>query len=398
MGPRRRAFTLAELMIVVAIIGILLALLVPGFSGAWAVAYSTQCQLNLKHIYEAFIIFDGSEMAKGTVAEGYLFPDAEFWPGIPYLACPESQVFTCPCADVSPYEFANDRPVNPGSGGGSGGDPEAWPPLPPGAPTAAPEGERKDLNEFLRELRYVHRVRGFEVGFADPSHQGLGHMNLGTREGEDGRGKYIEIGLDDNSPVTAAYLDTDGHDGVIRLIQQNDGKVIAKLMKYSCGELNCVLYKNEPLFVSPADPAYVTSPGADGYGYLGPGASKNGMEVVLYESAVQGGAPGSDGGGGSGLGPYGMRRSLGLWAVRISSNYGMVRGVERFPPGAAKPLVMDFTHRIVDPTAPQFTDYLYGSARHSNQINVLFTDGSIQPTDPSSLDPLMPGNERLYWR
>jgi prepilin-type processing-associated H-X9-DG protein len=384
-------------MIVIAIIGILLALLVPGFSGAWAVAYSTQCQLNLKHIYEAFIIFDGSEMAKGTVAEGYLFPDAEFWPGIPYLACPEPQIFTCPCADISPYEFANDRPVNPGSGGGSGGDPEAWPPLPPGSPTAAPEAERRDLDEFLRELKYACRNRGFEVGFADPSHQGMGHMNLGTREGEDGRGKYIEIGLDDNSPVTAAYIDSDGHDGVIRLIQQNDGKVIAKLLKYSCGERNCVVYKNEPLFVSPADPASVTTPGAEQYGWLGPGASKNGMEVVLFEGQAPSGTPGSGGSSGSGVGPAGMRRSLGLWAVRISSNYGMARGVERFPPGAAKPLVMDFTHRIVDPTAPQFTDYLYGSARHSGQINVLFTDGSIQPMNPSSLDPLMPGNERLYW-
>jgi len=385
-------------MIVVAVIGILLALLVPGFSGAWAVAYSTQCQLNLKHIYEAFIIFDGSDMAKGTVAEGYVFPDAEFWPGIPYLACPEPQVFACPCADVAPYEFANDRPVNPGSGGGSGEDPEAWPPLPPGPPPPPPEPERRSLDEFLRELRYACRNRGFEVGFGDPSHQGMGHMNLGTREGEDGRGNYIEIGLDDNSPVTAGYIDSDGHDGVIRLYQQTDGQVIAKLMKYSCGERNCVVYKNEPLFTSPADPASVTTPGAEQYGWLGPGTSKNGMEVVLFDPEEQEGTPGSGGGSGSGVGPYGVRRSLGLWAVRISSNYGMARGVERFPPGAAKPLVMDFTHRIVDPTVPQFTDYLYGSARHSGQINVLFTDGSIQPMAPSSLDPLMPGNEQLYWR
>jgi len=396
MAPRRLAFTLVELMIVIAIIGILLALLVPSFSGAWAVAYSTQCQLNLKHIYDAFIIFDGSEMAKGTVAEGYVFPDAEFWPGIPYLACPEPQVFTCPCADVAPYEFANDRPVTE-TGSDWGGDPEAWPPLPPGAPTPARDLERKDLSEFLPDLKYACRNRGFEVGFADASHQGMGHMNLGTREGEDGQGKYIEIGLDDNSPVTAGYIDSDGHDGVIRLYQQTGGKVIAKLLKYSCGEYNCVVYKGEPLFVSPSDPAAVTTPGSDRYGWLGPGTSKNGMEVVLFDPGDLGGTPGS-GSSGSNLGPYGMRRSLGLWAVRISSNYGMARGVERFPPGAAKPLVMDFTHRIVDPTAPQFTDYLYGSARHSGQINVLFTDGSIQPMDPSSLDPLMPGNERLYWR
>jgi prepilin-type processing-associated H-X9-DG protein len=386
---------LAELVIVIAIIGILLALLVPGFSGAWAVAYATQCQLNLRHIYEAFIIFDGSEMAKGTVAEGGLFPDAEFWPGIPYLACPEPQVFACPCADASPYEFANDRPVDPETGGPSGWDPEAWPPLPPVSPTPPPQPDRKSLDEFLQKLRYVHRVRGFEVGFADPAHQGLGHMNLGTREGADGRGQYIEIGLDDNSVVTANYMDNDGHDGIIRLYQQSDGQVIAKLMKYSCGELNCVLYKNEPLFTSPADPAYVTNPADPGYGHLGPGASKNGMEVVLSDNEEQA-PPGSGGSSGGGYGPGGMRRSLGLWAVRISSNYGMTRGAEKFQAGPPKPLIMDFSRRIVDPTVPQFTDYLYNSARHSGQINVLFTDGSIRPVAPSALDPLMPGNERLY--
>jgi prepilin-type N-terminal cleavage/methylation domain-containing protein/prepilin-type processing-associated H-X9-DG protein len=391
MLNRRRAFTLVELMIVIAIIGVLLAMLVPFVGGAWSLASSMQCQLNLKHIYEAFVVFDADDMAKDIIGPSAFYPEAEFWPGIPYIACSEASIFSCPSTESSPWEFAPDAPGDTQPGG----DPGAWspPPLPP--PSQAPaDPQQKDLKEFLNDLRYVHRVRGFEVNFGDPAHQGMGRMNLGTREGQDGRGRYIEIGLDDNSPVTESYMNTDGHDGIIRIYEESDGRVTAKLMKYSCAELNCVLYKNEPLFIGPGDPPGVATPGNNAYGHLGPGASKQGMEMELSGAEDEGGSAGGAGGGASGR--KAMRLALGRWAAGLSSNYGITRGAENFQRGVSKPLVMDFTRHIVDPKEPQFTDYLYRSARHSGYINVLFSDGSIESVEPFLLDPLMPGNEALY--
>ena len=51
----RRAFTMVELMIVIAIIGILFAMLMPGITGAWGVAQMTQCQTNLSMLHKAWV-------------------------------------------------------------------------------------------------------------------------------------------------------------------------------------------------------------------------------------------------------------------------------------------------------------------------------------------------------
>jgi len=394
MLNRRRGMTLIELLVVVTIIAVLLAMLMPFVGGAWSLAASMQCQLNLKHIYEAFVVFDADDMAKDVIGPSAFFPEAEFWPGIPYIACSDASFYSCPSTEASPWEFAPPPPVDP-QPGDVPGDPGDWSaPTPPSQP---PEDKpHKDLTQYLNDLRYVHRVRGFEISFADPAHQGLGHMNLGTREGQDARGKYIDIGTKDCSPVLADYLDSPsgGNDGIVRIYEEADGRVTAKLMKYWCGEFNCVLYKNEPLFTSPADPPSVTTPGDKAYGWMGPGSTKQGMEVELSAGDDENGA--GDGGAANAAAWRAARRAFGLWAARISSNYGITRGCETFQRGASKPLIMDFTRRIVDPQEPQFADHLYQSARHSGYINVLFSDGSIESVEPFLLDPLMPGNERLY--
>jgi len=70
---RERAFTLLELMVVVAIIGILIALLMPSVSSAWDMARMTQCQNNLADLFKAQMswIADRDATSEGTLNAGW---------------------------------------------------------------------------------------------------------------------------------------------------------------------------------------------------------------------------------------------------------------------------------------------------------------------------------------
>jgi prepilin-type N-terminal cleavage/methylation domain-containing protein/prepilin-type processing-associated H-X9-DG protein len=110
---RERAFTLLELMVVVAIIGILIALLMPGVSSAWDMARMTQCQSNLADLFKAQMswIADRDATSEGTLNAG--------WAGTlqMYLEGKGSQL-RCPSALI----------LSTGAGGGGTGGGGGMPP------------------------------------------------------------------------------------------------------------------------------------------------------------------------------------------------------------------------------------------------------------------------------
>lgn len=92
----KSAFTLAELLIVIAIVGVLLAILVPAVSSAWDAAAMTRCQLNLSFLWQA----QNSRRAdKGQS----LFTAGGAWPSMlaPYLERSQN-VFRCPLGPERP--------------------------------------------------------------------------------------------------------------------------------------------------------------------------------------------------------------------------------------------------------------------------------------------------------
>ena len=287
MLRRAPAMTLLELLVVVAIIGILLGLLIPGLGTAWDVALDTQCKSNLHRIFQAFGVFAAGGDTGRVLGVSQFYPRVEYWPAVPYIVCEDARIFSCPQADAQPREPGEDDPFDPavfgtGGSGGSGGTGGGTTPPPPPPPSGPDDYSR--LDEVLGDLKYACRNRGFEISFADPGHQGLGRMNLGTRRGQNERGKYIEIGTKDCSPVDEAYFKPgSGNDGIIRVQEDADGRITATLVAYWCAEKNCVLYRGEPLFVSPSDPPDVRNPASIYYGWMGPGSSKQGMEVELSE-------------------------------------------------------------------------------------------------------------------
>jgi len=330
----RGAFTLVELLVVIVILGLLLALLLPAGQRAWAVARFTICRNNLYHIYQTFGTAAADARLTSTGGKTLFFPKPDAWWVTAIQYSETSNILTCP--EGSEEVSADGRHVE-----------------------VATEGNP------LSRLLYVCRNRNFQVPFDDPAHQGFGHMNLGTWKGSDARGEYIDIGVNDNAPIPEDYWNDGGaesHDGIIRIYLDVGGETIAKLMRYSCGEKNCVMFDGKPLFTGPGD---TDDPSSEMYGWMGPGDSKVGMEVSLGATGV--------------------------------CSYGMAKGAELFGTGHHKILVMDYDKSIVDPTISASHDLLLKAGRHMGKINILFTDGSIISFGPTEIDPLIPRNKAYFW-
>lgn len=327
---RRPGFTLTELMVVLAIIVLLVTILPPSLSRALALSRATVCRNHLHEISTA-LATDRARLRMAGWSSASDFPSADEWPGIPYSTCPMEDLYLCPeeegAARVAlmgdPLSHLVYRNI----------DSSSWKP-----------------------------PRNIEIRFSDPGHQGLGNMHLGTRRGSDARGEYIEIGLDDNERVNQ----TSGrHDGVIRVYLNVKGRVIARLIQYSCGEFNAVLFDGKPLFTRPGDPPGVSDPASEQYGWLGPGRSKEGMEVELTSA--------------------------------FKCSYGMTVGSQYFTYPTHRILVLDYDRQMCDPEDSDTQQLLQDGARHLGRLNLLFADGSVRTKGPTEIDPALPGNER-WWR
>ena len=90
---KRRAFTVVELLVVVAIIALLVTLMMPSLTTARDLSRATVCRHNLEQIGRGFVAA-ASDHGKFTNPEVY--PDARAWPGIPYQYVPQDRIFLCP--------------------------------------------------------------------------------------------------------------------------------------------------------------------------------------------------------------------------------------------------------------------------------------------------------------
>ncbi len=145
--PRRtRAFTLVELLVVVAIIAVLAALLLPVFAKGRAKAAETTCISNLRQLVQAAIIFshDHTGALPGTDAWAQLQIDAK--------------IFRCPAADAANGYLYNARAAGKGLDGCY---------LPTETLLFADGGAGDNLGREPGDFDYRHLNHGLIAAYAD---------------------------------------------------------------------------------------------------------------------------------------------------------------------------------------------------------------------------------------
>ncbi|MCY2932280.1 MAG: prepilin-type N-terminal cleavage/methylation domain-containing protein [Planctomycetota bacterium] len=335
LAPAGRAFTIVELLVVVAILVILVSFLSPLFLGMSKRATSTRCEANLHQISLAFAKrrVEGNQAATPRAGGSTYFPTSQEWPSVPYGNCKEPGIFACPSLGES-----------------------------------IGQGDLLTPDNVLKQIVYYCRNRGFYIVLNDPKVQGYGHQHVAVLVD----GKTIQFAVEDVDPPVTSIMNQ-GDDGAVS-ITLDTFPAEAKMLDCGCGEHNCLLYAGKPMFPQwegkPADPPAwydPTSIGGDGwYGYTGTRAAKLGQTVPM------------DG---------------------LRCDYGINKSANLMPAGENKAVVMDFDENSVDYEGADINTKLAKAAeRHGGTLNVLCGGDAVMNVRPSALNPQITGIAKDWWK
>jgi prepilin-type N-terminal cleavage/methylation domain-containing protein/prepilin-type processing-associated H-X9-DG protein len=389
---RRRAFTLVELMIVMAIIGILVGLLIPAIQSAGASVGQARCAENLHRLWQAVSMRAADEAAQ--VNKRALRASA--WPAqvLPYLES-GAQFMVCPAGGESMSEdgasagsqsssFA-DGAASGGSSGGTGSG-DDW----------SNYAQLSDLADALTDC-------GNGVSYIIPLEEGRWCLKLSDDQYAAARSAgFLPGGATLRDKFDTAYQpganrhsywlciedhggDDDFKDIMIHVTENKDGSFALDVSAGQHGHRNSLVNKPEGVELM-----FVPSPCASFRLSVKPSDSPNaagsggGVEVASQYSSIQADDP--------------------IQGGVASTSYAMNVYYPQMTRKASKILLMDYIKYLAyvndDWAGEKMDPEQTGSplfARHGGRMNVLYSDGSVAAENPQDVNPAVPANERALW-
>jgi len=103
---KKRAFTLAELMVVIGIIALLVMVVSPSLTTSWSVARRTVCQNNLAKLSTVMAQASGANFSHPNNVSQLTeyFPDWQMWPAQAFTMVKNTALFQCPEDDAPPIQ------------------------------------------------------------------------------------------------------------------------------------------------------------------------------------------------------------------------------------------------------------------------------------------------------
>jgi prepilin-type N-terminal cleavage/methylation domain-containing protein/prepilin-type processing-associated H-X9-DG protein len=395
----RCGFTLVELMVAIAIVGVLLALLVPGMSGVWAAADDYRCTTNLYFLSQAIA------MRRGDVAMGSR-PELRplRWPTLllPYLEdqggtfmCPVPSVFEEPSAVPDETDGGTGQPgwgTGPDDGASNPSDSyNAYPPLTELAelkigsrftPLSASPYTLK-LSDEQFQAAFAQGWFGIDNSLRYPQQ----YFDCTYRPGANPNLYYL-CTEDSFSSVDTGGSNQDFNDVVIRVLDKRNGTYELTASTATAGSHS---------IVSKPDGLPLLSLSTGGYGGRPPGGGQISVGLAEEDSSPAAGKPDT-------ANFYAPDTLYSAGGAILSSNYAMNADTKYVTYRPGKVMLLDYykyishytddwTARALDPNQDGTPNF----ARHRGRINVLLTDGSVQFMDPVELDPLSPQAYAQYW-
>jgi len=390
----RAAFTLPELLIVIAIIGVLAALLMPAIWHAWDAVAQHQCARNLAHLYEAI------SMRRAEAAESPLSDvKPRSWPSQVLGYLDYNRTFlVCPASSAETSIVQDEEPGDPAIPVDGGDDDHPW--HQPYTPEPEAPEHYSELSELIELALGGHTYVPVEEGpwvvkLSDSQAKaaqakgyllGDGMRNLrdsvDTTYRPDSNPNVYWLCFEDARPGGG---DRDFNDTMIRVTDNQDGTYDLSISGHTAGRHTLVTRPDHELvFALPHHGFYQDVQISVGTEEVAP--DENGIwrpEVNPYA------AQGTDGQANQAV---------------VATNYGMPGESKylTYRPGAIA--LMDYGRYVAhsddcwtDPEVDPNGDGVPMFARHGGYINVLRTDGSVRLMRPADVNPAYPAAYRRYW-